>query len=474
MEQCTTRQGPYGEESDPDHDASQIDISDGRVELNDSNEYDTLVNVEANGTWAVTRTGLEECTEKAIDGCDHEQNEDTSKDTSTTDYSCLDWNKVFHFLANQLDAAKCLLFFNTLYGNTRYAGELNSSARYKQVENDTKLRLGICDTVTLLVEQFKAWKEYAGKNAKHTVISMSLQELDLNDTLHKFESFMCNPPMLLPKRQVTSLIKDDDFCISDQNLDVMSFPMPQVHLKRTFYAMEQSSCCQERRKAPDGVPDNLVMPKWCYQESVHQSETFPTTKINIENPLVPDHEVANGLCREKKNDPPNESSESNLFTPFQTHLTMSSFWMLIKTFVLKSKEYLHQDMYQILLCDTISKVMTETVKKEEVILSLTYQDFLDAEKIKTKKETIAVMYSNEIRLVLGEAVFSDLSFYAEYARRQVIGRLGENINQADKDFLFLDYNGNRMYSQCLLGDEKEKELYPAKERFVTVQDTSTA
>ncbi|XP_060557788.1 uncharacterized protein LOC132718176 [Ruditapes philippinarum] len=412
----------------------------------------------------------EESTETAIDVCDHEQNDDAS----TTDYSCLDWNKVFRFLANQLDAAKCLLFFNTLYGNTRYTAELNSSARYKQVENDTKLRLGICDTITLLVEQFKAWKEYAGRNAKHTVISKSLQELDLNDTLHKFESFMCNPPMLLQKRQVTSHIKDDDFCISDQNHDVMSFPMPQVHLKRTFYAMEQSSCCQERRKVPDGVPDNVVMPKWCYQESIHQRETFPTTKYNTENPLEPDHEEANGLCREKKNDPHNESGESNLFTPSQPHLTMSSFWLLIRTFVLKSKEYLCQDMYQILLCDTISKVMTETVKKEEVILSLTYQDFLDAEKIKTKKETIAVMYSNEIRLVLGEAVFSDLSFYAEYARRQVIGRLGGNINKADKDYLFLNYNGNRMYSQRHLGNEKEEDVCPAKERSVTVQDTSTA
>jgi hypothetical protein len=83
MEQCTTRKGPYGEESDPDHDATQRDISDGRVELNDSNEYDALVNVEANGTRAVTRTGLEESTERAIDGCDNEQNEDAS----TTDYS---------------------------------------------------------------------------------------------------------------------------------------------------------------------------------------------------------------------------------------------------------------------------------------------------------------------------------------------------------------------------------------------------
>jgi hypothetical protein len=275
-----------------------------------------------------------------------------------------------------------------------------------------------------------------------------------NEDINPFNMvcFYSNPPMLLLNRQAASNIKDDNLYTSDQNHDAMSFPMHQLHFKRTIYAMEQSSCCQERRKAPDGVSNNLEMPKccWCYQSSVHQSENLPTTKNHTENPLAPDHNVANGLCREKKNDPHNESSESNLFTPFQTHLTMSSFWMLIKTFVLKSKEYLRQDMYQILLCETISKVMTETVKEEEVILSLTYQDFLDVEKIKTKKETIAVMYSNEIRLVLGEAVFSDLSFYAEYARRQVIGRLGENINQADKDFLFLDYNGNRMYSQVII------------------------
>lgn len=91
--------------------------------------------------------------------------------------------------------------------------------------------------------------------------------------------------------------------------------------------------------------------------------------------------------------------------------------------------------------------MSETNKSADVILSLTYKDFLDADQLKTKKETIIVMYSNETRLIFGKSAFSDLSFYAEHARKQVVDRLAEQYIGKDIVDLFLDYNGKRVCSQ---------------------------
>ena len=91
--------------------------------------------------------------------------------------------------------------------------------------------------------------------------------------------------MLAPICQDEHSLKEFCHWSPDQKHDLIPFTIgksPQVHIKTCYYTIEQGNYCQETRKAPDGVPDNLEVLKLCGQVQINHDKMLPITQMSTD------------------------------------------------------------------------------------------------------------------------------------------------------------------------------------------------
>lgn len=404
--------------------------------------------------------------------------------------SRLDWEKIFRHLSKTI-GQNWRLFITCLYGNSKNNIE-KVEPRICHTEQTTKSKAGANNTMYIILDQLRAWKEWEGQNIDMSTIYKALEEVEQNDVLHNFQMFMRNPPYIRPSKPAAVITswKDDRHATSCevilQSSTAKMIQDSHVSLEDVHTTVQEShlrlervvDCERECTRTCDYTENSRRTAQTVVSLSANRSTDrhLPACIVNpeintgqteIRSTLGPMPKQKSKIKR-----PTGSNSRKRQRTPRKltaNMLSSDSFLMLAKPYF-ESTTKSHKvarDMYETLLHISVSKLVKESKLPITTVLTLKYGEYERRQRFETAQEVVYITYIQNTRLSFNSHVCEVLELYVK-ARRILLRKLQQEENADDTFFVSFD-------GKAQLNKEMQRQLDNAEdmERSSSEDTTNT-
>ncbi|XP_045172278.2 uncharacterized protein LOC123534211 [Mercenaria mercenaria] len=315
-----------------------------------------------------------------------------------------------------------------------------------------------------------------GREASHLTIERVLQDMGYNSLLADFKEMMQNMPLLPETKAVPTgyLGLQTNVCNilpysaeNDRSMNIYALhnsntpvtnsrSLLQYHEERTRTLYNESLQLQDvaSYKSLSIGPAGSERKRPSTDHETDYITDALESKRRRKNKSGKERRTSSTRRRQSTQEPKSRCGSLVKFEDFDKEAIVD----LIKRFLPSENQVLKAHEFNLFMDHTVSLVIKKTGEPETVILSMLENDYLEVEKIETKrKDKVYIVYSNNTCLKLGQDEWHCLELYAEYARKRVLNRLKKQSANGfvPSKLLFIKFDGqpvlyNVKIINCLL------------------------
>ncbi|KAL4237556.1 hypothetical protein ACF0H5_002270 [Mactra antiquata] len=361
----------------------------------------------------------------------------------------LDWKRILPFLSkNIVHADSYKIFFHYLYGNTKLPNNMNYPERINRVHLDVQRTSH--NSESLILEQFKSWKEAAGNNAEPDNIKTTLAELGHNDTLEIFNEYMRSD---VPYMDVThdSVPETLHNAIPSSTTWISALPSNLPHGSRVLHETH----CKLQLELPKSTNtalehDNINgdASHFCRSPDI-QRGTSDNEDVFVESDqaattLASAGEGSQTLGHHRSEFQPTYHPSSKKSgkrkREFSSEIGNESLKIMVNHYLTTQPNTRH-DIHRFSAMSALEELVNNSGIGRDLALQLTYKEYCDIEEFQTKKgDDIYIMYIGKDCYLLKKASYEKLKHYAEHARSKIVHSIDREVL-----YMFIDIDGTPLH-----------------------------